>query len=297
MQNVIDTIAILFAIFIVLLMSFQISDWNASRGIFKYHQYAKNEGNAADRYCNSGDDRTVQKTDGTHKSSDDNADGKKGDYDPCQQWRSAQAAREPVDWSRQQALAAWVGAGIGFITLMAAVAAAIFAGQAAFHTRQQALAAWEAIGDTRRLASAVIGVTNVKCRLISPFGVIHVGGGAEHRGSCEFEITNSGQVVATVVYIKVGIILTASTQTTPFTYESEVIEIRVIAPNSPTKRHIEFDVFFRSQMAMPQQTSDIHVECHVNTSWRDVFSEPNQSDRCRDQIFHGVLDGRVMSEA
>jgi hypothetical protein len=76
--------------------------------------------------------------------------------DLCAQWKAADAASDSAVWTRRAGYAAYAGVLIAFFTLLAAVAAALFARLAARHTETGAKAAQAAVHETKRIGEAQV---------------------------------------------------------------------------------------------------------------------------------------------
>lgn len=85
---------------------------------------------------------TVQETDEASQLNEPCSKGEENrSSDLCAQWKAADAAKESADWTRRTFYTAISGVVVGVLTLGAAVAAALFARQAAIHTETGAAAA------------------------------------------------------------------------------------------------------------------------------------------------------------
>jgi len=91
---------------------------------------------------------SADKTDNTNQPCKAGQDNRNSDL--CAQWKAADAAKESADWARQSYWLILAGTVIGFMTFCAAIAAAIYAGQAAVHTRRSADIAEKALLDIER---------------------------------------------------------------------------------------------------------------------------------------------------
>ena len=105
--------------------------------------------------------------------------------DLCAQWKAADAARDSARWARYTFWLSIMGAAVGVLTFIVAVAAALFAKSASDHTKNGAEAAWKAVDVTedmgRRQIRAYVGISKTKIE-ITPNKLI-----------CYVEIKNSGQ--------------------------------------------------------------------------------------------------------
>ena len=81
--------------------------------------------------------------------------------DLCAQWKAADSAYESAVWTRRTGYATWIGLIVGMITMGAAIAAALFARDAAAHTKRSAdsgdqMAREAATGTAAALRSATV---------------------------------------------------------------------------------------------------------------------------------------------
>ncbi|MET3612211.1 hypothetical protein ABID16_000516 [Rhizobium aquaticum] len=89
-----------------------------------------------------------------HAPCRENEDNRSSDL--CAQWKAADAAKASVDWARRSYFVSIGGTLIGFLTLVAAAAAAVFAKKAADETKRSADAAHDSVAETRRIGEAQV---------------------------------------------------------------------------------------------------------------------------------------------
>jgi hypothetical protein len=123
--------------------------------------------------------------------------------DLCAQWKAADAAADAADWASWQFLLGGFGIAIGFVTMIAAIKAALFAKEAAKETKRGADIAWEVglaqsspyltVDEAQGFQSdgikIIVSIANLGASPASgiiPFGIFYVGD------------TNNPQIVARI---------------------------------------------------------------------------------------------------
>jgi hypothetical protein len=107
--------------------------------------------------------------------------------DLCAQWKAADAADESAEWAERMSLPIWLGAITGVLTLLAAVAAAVFAKSAAYHTKRSADAAVEVNESTKR-AEKLANEAVIECKCTGKI--------SEDGVTLNFTLTNAGKTTA-----------------------------------------------------------------------------------------------------
>ena len=87
------------------------------------------------------------------------ADGKdRRNSDLCAQWKAADAAFDSARATERQIIIGWLGLALGAVTMVAAIAAAIYARKAAHETKRSAKAAEDALSQAQHVARAWLSI-------------------------------------------------------------------------------------------------------------------------------------------
>ena len=105
-------------------------------------------------------------------------DGENRYSDLCAQWKAADSAEDSAVWTRLTGIFTAIGLGIGAVTTVAAIAAAVFAALASGHTRDGARAAWATEKVSRESAErqlrAYVGIESIGTSAFSPGKPLHL---------------------------------------------------------------------------------------------------------------------------
>jgi len=191
--------------------------------------------------------------------------------DLCAQWKAADAARESADWTRRTFYVSIVGGIIAFLTLAAAVAAAVFAKLAADHTAEGAIQAKrsaEAAENTfLKLERPYVFPQDVGTIMI-PFG----GPASGNRWRMQFPIINYGKTPAVLTRVTAKFMMLAMPLTKEKMADSNIAPGQTEVDNENLSRGLGTGDKYEARISLPYQ---IKIDCY-ETYGRPDFSGPEQ---------------------